>query len=72
MAKKPVVVLDTNVFVSGLLSPKGVPGAILLRFRQGAFEIVTSRAQIREIQAVLKRPSLARALPGFWLPVTKR
>lgn len=63
MAKKPVVVLDTNVFVSGLISPKGVPGAILLRFRQGGFDIATSKAQIREIQDVLKRPSLNRALP---------
>lgn len=63
MAKKPVIVLDTNVFVSGLISPKGVPGAVLLRFRQGDFDIVTSQAQIREIREVLKRPSLARAQP---------
>ena len=63
MAKKLVVVLDTNVFVSGLISPNGVPGAILQRFRQGEFEIATSKSQIREIQEVLKRPSLARALP---------
>ena len=63
MAKKPVVVLDTNVFISGLISPNGVPGAILQRFRQGDFDIATSKAQIREIQAVLKRPSLTRALP---------
>lgn len=64
MVKKPVVVLDTNVFISGLISPKGVPGAILLRFRQGDFEIVTSPTQIKEIRAVLKRPSLVRALPN--------
>lgn len=63
MAAKPVVVLDTNVFVSALLSPSGVPGAILMRFRNGEYDIATSRAQIREIQAVLRRPSLARALP---------
>lgn len=63
MARKPVVVLDTNVFISGLISPNGVPGAILQRFRQGDFDIATSKAQIREIQAVLKRPSLVRALP---------
>ena len=64
MPKKPVVILDTNVFVSGLISPQGVPGAILLRFRQGAFDIVTSKAQVREIQLVLKRPTLSRALPS--------
>ena len=63
MHEKLVVVLDTNVFVSALLSPMGAPGLILRRFRQGDFNIVTSRQQIKEIQAVLKRPSLARALP---------
>ncbi len=63
MAKKPIVVLDTNVFVSGLLSPNGVPGLILSRFRSGQFEVATSRDQIYEIQVVLRRPSLAKALP---------
>ena len=63
MAEKPVVVLDTNVFVSGLLSPKGAPGIIFQRFRLGQFSIVTSRAQIAEIQAVLARSSLRKALP---------
>ncbi len=63
MAKSIVVVLDTNVFISGLISVKGAPGALLLRFRQGAYEIVTSKAQIKEIQDVLKRPTLKRALP---------
>ncbi len=63
MAKKLVVVLDTNVFVSGLLSPNGAPGLILARFRSGHFEIATSKDQIREIQDVLRRPSLVRALP---------
>lgn len=63
MAKKPVVVLDTNVFVSGLLSSDGVPGAILRRFRQMDFDIVTSKEQLAEIQNVLSRPSLSKALP---------
>ena len=63
MAKKLVVVLDTNVFVSGLLSPNGVPGLILARFRSGHFDIATSKDQIREIQNVLRRPSLVRAIP---------
>ena len=63
MASVPVVVLDTNVFVSGLLSPQGVPGAILYKFRLGEFEIATSKRQIQEIKDVLRRPSLAKALP---------
>jgi len=63
VAEKPVVVLDTNVFVSGLLSPKGTPGIIFQRFRLEQLSIVTSKVQIIEIQAVLARPSLRKALP---------
>lgn len=63
MARKNKVILDTNVFVSGLLSPAGIPGLILYRFRQGDFQIYTSRVQILEIHEVLKRPSLQKALP---------
>jgi putative PIN family toxin of toxin-antitoxin system len=63
VARKLVVVLDTNVFVSGLLSPNGVPGLILTKFRASQFDIATSKAQIQEIQLVLRRPSLAKALP---------
>jgi uncharacterized protein len=60
--KKPVVVLDTNVFVSGLLTPNGVPGAILRRFRQGDFEVVMCQEQISEIQDVLKRTHIQKLL----------
>lgn len=63
MVRKNRVILDTSVFVSGLLSPAGIPGLILYRFRQGDFQVYTSRAQISEIRAVLKKPSLQRALP---------
>ena len=64
MEKKLLVVLDTNVFVSGLISPHGAPGAILRRFRQKDFEIITSSVQIKEVQDVLARPSLRKALPS--------
>lgn len=63
MQKKLVVVLDTNILVSGLLSPHGTPGVILQKFRRKEFEVVTSKDQVREIQDVLRRPSLSRALP---------
>lgn len=63
MRKKSLVVLDTNVFLSALMSPKGPPSAILLIFKQGEFDIATSKAQIKEISSVLKRPSLLKTLP---------
>ena len=67
MGKKLLVVLDTNVFVSGILSSKGVPGAILQHFKQREFDVVVSKAQIREILDVLQRPHLRKFLPGSTL-----
>ena len=64
MEKNPAVVVDTNVIISGLLSPNGIPGAILAQFRQKKFSLVTSNDQLSEIKEVLKRPSLSRALPA--------
>ena len=45
------------------MSPACVPGIVMQTFRNRQFIVATSRAQIREIQDVLKRPSLAKALP---------
>ncbi len=42
MAGKPRAVLDTNVFVSGLISPKGPPAAILRALRSKRFILVSS------------------------------
>jgi predicted nucleic acid-binding protein len=70
VAKKPVVVLDTNVFVSGLLSPNGVPGQILLRFRNGQFEIVTSKDQIKVMKVYISR-RIMEVWTLFWLFLAK-
>jgi uncharacterized protein len=49
-------VLDTNVFVSGLINPKGVPAAIVRALRAKRFTLVSSPAINEEIVEVLKRP----------------
>jgi putative PIN family toxin of toxin-antitoxin system len=49
------VVIDTNVFVSGTISPKGSPRKILELARKGAFKVVTSLSINREILEVLHR-----------------
>ena len=36
------VVLDTNVILSGLIKPAGVPGQIVTAWRNGAFRLVLS------------------------------
>jgi len=53
--------LDTNVFVSSLLSPSGVNGKIVAGWKAGRFEICLSGLLFEEIEDVLARPHLQRA-----------
>jgi putative PIN family toxin of toxin-antitoxin system len=48
-------VVDTNVLVSGLISPKGAPRKILDLARKGIFRVVSSVAINHEILNVLHR-----------------
>jgi uncharacterized protein len=50
------VVLDTNVLVSGLLSPIGAPGEIVRMVVSGNLEIVYDARIVCEYEEVLKRP----------------
>lgn len=52
------IVLDTNVVVSGLLSPDGPPGAILDLAIDGALEIAHTPRVVAEYSRVLIRPRL--------------
>jgi putative PIN family toxin of toxin-antitoxin system len=52
------VVIDTNVFVSGLLSRAGSSAQVLDAWRNRRFLLVTSTAIIAEIQAVLNYPHI--------------
>src|SRR5690348_18171966 len=56
MAGKTRAVLDTNVFVSGLIDPKGFPAAILRALRSKRFTLVSSPPINEEIMEVLNRP----------------
>ena len=58
MPGKPRAVLDTNVFVSGLINPKGVPAAILTALRAERFTLVSSPPINDEIIEGLNRPHL--------------
>ena len=58
MAAKPRAVLDTNVFVSGLISPKGRPAAFLSAFRSKQFILASSPPINEEIIEVLNRPHI--------------
>ena len=52
---KPKAVVDTNIFVSGTISPQGIARKILDAIRSEQFILVTSEAINEEILEVLYR-----------------
>ena len=56
------VVLDTNVLISGLMSPGGAPGRIVGAWFDAQFDVVSSREQLEEIARVLAYPKIRRIL----------
>ncbi len=56
------VVLDTNVFLSALISPHGPSDAIYRAWRAARFEIVTSAAQLDELMRASRYPRLRTIL----------
>ena len=52
------VVLDTNIFVSSLLSNDGRPALVIDAWRSGQYLLVTSRSIISEIKRVLNAPDI--------------
>ena len=54
------VVLDTNVFVSCLLSKTGLPAKILDAWRAGQYLLITSPPIVAEIKRVLETPRISK------------
>lgn len=54
------LLLDTNILVSGLLSPKGAPGKLVRAWLDLRFELITSAEQIDELRRVLGYERLQR------------
>ena len=54
------VVLDTNVFVSSLLSRAGSPAMIIDRWRAGQFLLITSPPIISEIKRVVEASDIRK------------
>lgn len=57
----PRAVLDPNLLVSALISPAGPSARLLLDFRAGAFELVTSPHLLSELAELLRRDKFRRA-----------
>ena len=51
----PRAVLDANVLISALLTPRGATARVLLALRDGAFELIVSPLLIAELERTLKR-----------------
>ena len=54
------MVLDTNVFVSALITPGGLPDQLLQRWEAGDFTLVTSAEQLDEVKRVFAYEKLKR------------
>jgi hypothetical protein len=54
------IVLDTNQFVSALISPAGNPARIMDSWRQGKVELAVSPSVLNEVHNVLHRPHIKR------------
>jgi uncharacterized protein len=57
------VVIDTNVVLSGLIKPDGVPGHVLRAWRDGSFRFVLSEFLLEEIAVTLARPKIQALVP---------
>lgn len=57
-----LVVLDTNVIVSSLLSPKGPPSEIIKRWEADEFDVATSPVLLSELERALTYPKVRKYL----------
>ncbi len=56
------IVIDTNILVSAILTPKGNPAEILKLVLEGKLNLIISPAILEEIQLVLSYPRLVRLI----------
>ena len=52
------IILDSNIFVSALISPVGAPGRVYSMTQREPIRLVTSAAQLEEMRRVFGRPAL--------------
>jgi putative PIN family toxin of toxin-antitoxin system len=56
--KKPTVVIDTNLLVSGIILKRGAPFDLLEAWRQRRYTLLVSRDQRTELRTVLQREKI--------------
>jgi len=60
------VVLDTNIWISGLLLPTSLAGKVLMQWKEARVTLVTSPPLIAEIGKVLAYPKINKRLGWSW------
>ena len=56
-------VLDANVLISAILSPRGTPARLVMAWQAGAFDLVVSPLLLAEVRRALAYPKLERRVP---------
>src|ERR1700691_3167053 len=63
-----LLVIDTNILISALLSGTSLPAHLIVLWREGRFDLLTSAEQLDELMRVTRYPKirerLAPALAG--------
>jgi len=54
------IVLDTNVIASGVITPAGPPGTILIAWKDRRLDLIVSPSLLQEVADILRRPKIAR------------
>ena len=54
------IVLDTNILISGVISPNSNAGKVIQEWQKNSFEIITSLELLEEIKQVLKYPKIVK------------
>lgn len=62
-ADLPRAVIDTNVWISGLIRQGGPPARVIQAFRSGRFRAIFSAELQNEVEDVITRPRIRRRFP---------
>ncbi len=56
------LVIDTNIFISALISGMSLPAHLILLWREGRFDLLTSTDQLDELMRVTRYPKIRERL----------
>ena len=56
------LVVDTNIFISALLSRSSLPAHLIVLWREGRFDLLTSPDQLDELMRVTRYPKIRQRL----------